>query len=90
MFNNMIDTLLFSGTPCQLFEDNNPDWAPSLNLGYSQPCHTTQSSTRYDCLQSRKRRRQVDDSNEEECGLSEHSHDVGNNETLSGITERFI
>jgi len=33
---NIFVSYFFSGQPSKLFDENNPDWAPSINLGYPQ------------------------------------------------------
>ena len=48
-----------SGQPSQLYDDSNPDWAPSLNMGWvgsnDQPAHCGQS--RYERIQQRREKR---------------------------------
>ena len=50
-----------SGQPSQLYDDSNPDWAPSLelNMGWvgsnDQPAHCSQS--RYERIQQRREKR---------------------------------
>lgn len=57
-------SLVFQGKPARLFEESSPDWAPSLELGYSQskPVH---DSSRYDRRMQRSSRAQAssDDGN---------------------------
>ena len=44
--------------PSDLYEENNPDWAPSLNMGYTLSSGNADSCTsRFTRLQSRKRKR---------------------------------
>ena len=53
-----------SGSPSALFDENNPDWAPSLNLGYdSEPSmdRIEARSGRYERAVERSRKRAIDD-----------------------------
>ncbi|KAF5271423.1 hypothetical protein FQR65_LT17613 [Abscondita terminalis] len=47
-----------SGTPAELTDELNPDWVPTLNLGYDKQCSGT-SSERYE--RNRKRKKPLDD-----------------------------
>ena len=53
LFNVNIDThiCIVSGTPAALYDQTNPDWAPSVNMGYQG---TPQSSKRYERAEERK------------------------------------
>ena len=44
------------GKPCRYHESNNPNWAPSLSLGYSSGCCSS-ASKRYLRLKSRRQRK---------------------------------
>ena len=44
-----------------MYKENDPDWAPSVNLGYSMPSDHVRDSTHYERLQSRKRMREEQD-----------------------------
>lgn len=50
-----------SGSPSALFDENNPDWAPSLNLGYdSVNIETTEAKFgRYERVVERSRKRVI-------------------------------
>jgi len=50
-----------SGSPCALFDENNPDWAPSLNLGYeSESMDSVEAkSGRYERAAERSRKRAI-------------------------------
>ena len=51
----------YIGKPATLFDEYNPDWAPSMNLGYESPCSSTSASVaRHARLLSRKRRTEGD------------------------------
>ncbi|XP_041362560.1 uncharacterized protein LOC121378453 [Gigantopelta aegis] len=47
-----------SGKPSTLYDETNPDWVPSLNLGYKQ-CTSTDPGQRYSRLQNRKETKQT-------------------------------
>lgn len=52
-----------SGSPSTLFDENNPDWAPSLNLGYdSESMDSIEAkSGRYERAVGRSRKRTIDE-----------------------------
>ena len=52
-----------SGSPSALFDENNPDWAPSLNLGYdSESMGSVEAkSGRYERAVERSRKRAIDE-----------------------------
>ena len=49
--------LIFSGKPAALYETTNPDWLPSLKLGYAPP--TTSATPRYARSKTRHDRKRV-------------------------------
>lgn len=52
-----------SGSPSTLFDENNPDWAPSLNLGYDTESMDSieAKSGRYERAVGRSRKRAIDE-----------------------------
>ena len=52
-----------SGSPSALFDENNPDWAPSLNLGYDSESmdYIEAKSGRYERAVGRSRKRAIDE-----------------------------
>ncbi len=50
-----------SGSPAKLYDVNNPDWAPSLKLGYksSQPTRNEDSTQRYNRMFQRNSRKRA-------------------------------
>jgi len=54
-----------SGSPCALFDENNADWAPSLNLGYGYESESMDSveakSGRYERAAERSRKRAINE-----------------------------
>ena len=52
---------LISGSPVKLYHVNNPDWAPSLKLGYksSQPTRIEDSTQRYNRMFQRNSRKRA-------------------------------
>ena len=54
----MQNILIISGSPSALWDDTNPDWAPSLNLGYSSSNPANRcASGRYDRVKQRSEQR---------------------------------
>ena len=50
-----------SGKPSTLYDDTNPDWAPSLNLGGAPEQEPTSSLSRYErVVQRREKRMRLD------------------------------
>lgn len=56
-------SLSFSGAPADLYDTNNPDWAPMLNLGHSKFQHQeSRALTSLDrCVRSAKRQKRGPD-----------------------------
>ena len=52
--------VLHLGKPVPYYDQNNPDWAPSLNLGYHNSCSISRITTRsrYEHLRSRVEQKQ--------------------------------
>ena len=50
-----------SGSPSALFDENNPDWAPSLNLGYEGMDSIEAKSGRYERAVKRSKKRAFDE-----------------------------
>ena len=52
--------VLYLGKPTPYYKQNNPDWAPSLNLGYHSSCSSSSITTRsrYTHLRSRVEQKQ--------------------------------
>ena len=53
----------FTGEPANLYDQTNPDWAPSVNMGSSKSsnCLSFGDSSRYERLQARLKRRKIDE-----------------------------
>ena len=50
----------YTGKPSPHYQESNPDWAPSLMMGYEATSSSSTCSDRYSRLQSREKRRKVD------------------------------
>jgi hypothetical protein len=78
-----------SGKPASLYEENNPDWAPSRKLGYHSPGPSIQRFAR---LESRKRRR-IDTIEQnisvEDNGQTQLAHETGVCPMLAVILARL-
>ena len=55
------DHFVSSGSPSALFDENNPDWAPSLNLGYEGMDSIEAKSGRYERAVKRSKKRAFDE-----------------------------
>ncbi|XP_077516712.1 uncharacterized protein LOC144127609 [Amblyomma americanum] len=66
-----------TGAPADLFDNTNPDWAPSLHLGYST---RRVGSDRHDCSQQRRQRKRRAETemtgSEKPCGVAAPVPDV--------------
>lgn len=73
-----------SGRPSKLFESSNPDWAPSLHLGYSNNTNAAQSEERFDRRQRRTLTKLTSDSANAELkhSLDEDQHPIGHNDNI--------
>ena len=73
-----------SSKPTSLFDETNPDWVPSLRMGYEDNCSAQESScVRYQRLEERRKRKRDLDAAEE----AKRQREEGESEDLvSGVT----
>lgn len=79
-----IACLFLLGKPSSLIEENNPDWAPSQNLGHQYSEVSQNSKGRHDRLQDRQRKQSISQLEE---SVSDNTTEIGGNVSMCSQTD---
>ena len=84
------DCWLFPGKPCALYDENNPDWAPSQHLGGAPEKSTTVAEERHTRAVLRKEKKRRSDACDALLGLSKLARMVRPNSLLAIIIHAYL
>lgn len=92
---SILTFLFFTGKKAALYDDKNPDWAPSINLGHSKvTVDAASAAARYDRVKNRKRHQAEDplamSSVSDSCPMDRLSDSDSGSPAQTDLTHDFI